>query len=63
MKATVIKAYTDRITGDIHLRGEEVELTEARAKELTEGGYVEAKAAPAKAEPTTKKAPAKKAAK
>ena len=63
MKATVIKAYKDRLTGELNLRGAEVELTKDRAKELVEGGFVEVEAAPEKkATPAAKKAPAKKAA-
>lgn len=47
MKATVTKAYTDREDGAVHLVGEAVELTDARADELEKGGYVKAeKAAP-----------------
>jgi hypothetical protein len=58
MKAKVITAYIDRITNELHKPGEEVELTEARAKELSAGGFVEvAEAAPRR----TRKAPAKKA--
>lgn len=58
MKAKVITAYIDRITEELHKPGEEVELTEARAKELAEGGFVEvAKAAPKR----PRKSPAKKA--
>lgn len=58
MKAKVITAYIDRITNELHKPGEEVELTEARAKELSAGGFVEvAKAAPKR----TRKAPVKKA--
>lgn len=58
MKAKVITAYIDRITNELHKPGEEVELTEARAKELSAGGFVEAsKAAPKR----VRKAPAKKA--
>lgn len=41
MKALVTKAYTDRITGEIHLAGENVELGQARAEELSAGGFVE----------------------
>lgn len=61
MKALVIKAYTDRLDGKVHFSGETVELTDARAAELSKGGYVEVqetKAAPKKAAPrkrTTKK--------
>lgn len=40
MKASVIRAYTDRITGEIHLEGNIVELTNARAEELAAGGFV-----------------------
>ena len=56
MKAEVIKAYKDRITGDLHLRGAIVDVTDARAKELSEGGFVKIKEA---AKPTTRKAAAK----
>ena len=41
MKASVKRAYTDRITGEIHLKGETVELTDERAEELARGGFVE----------------------
>lgn len=34
MKAEVINAYTDRNTGEVHLIGDEVELTPARFSEL-----------------------------
>ncbi len=46
MKAKVTEAYIDRIDGAMHLKGEEVELTEERAAELSAGGFVEV-AAPA----------------
>lgn len=59
MKASVIKAYQDRITHELHLVGDEVELTEARAKELAGGGFVELAKAPAKR--PARKAPAKRA--
>ena len=39
-KYEVIKTYSDKYTGDFHPAGEIVELTEARAKELS--GYVKA---------------------
>lgn len=39
-KANVIKAYTDRVDSKVHLKGEVVELTEARLSELQEGGFV-----------------------
>lgn len=42
MRAEVIVSYTDRITGDVHFAGSSVELTEARARELAEGGFVRA---------------------
>lgn len=42
MDAKVTKAYTDRIDGSLHLEGDVVELSEARFKELSEGGYVKA---------------------
>ena len=63
MKATVIKPYTDKYTDDIHLATETVELAEARAKELSELGYVEIAEEPKKPAPKsrTRKAPAKKA--
>lgn len=57
MKALVTKPYTDKYTGRVCFAGEEVELTEARAKELAE--YIEVKEAPKKAAPrrrTAKKA-------
>ena len=62
MKATVIKPYTDKFTDEIHLATETVELTEARAKELFELGYVEIAEEPKKPapKPRTRKAPAKK---
>ncbi len=48
MKASVTKAYTDRETGIVHCPGESVDLSEARAAELAQGGYVEPAKAPAK---------------
>ena len=54
MLCKVIVAYTDRITDEVHMSGEEVELTDARAAELSEGGFVEM---PAK---TVKKTAAKR---
>lgn len=41
MRASVIKAYTDKATSEVHFAGEIVELTDARAKELAAGGFVE----------------------
>lgn len=41
MKCKVIVPYTDRITDEVHFAGESVELTAARAKELSDGGFVE----------------------
>ena len=41
MKAKVIKAYTDRLDAVVRLVGDEVELTETRAAELSAGGFVE----------------------
>lgn len=64
MKANVIKPYIDRETGVLHAAGEAVELTDSRAAELAEGGFVKAEEAPksaAKAAPKRKPA-AKKAA-
>lgn len=39
-KYEVIANYTDKITGESHWAGTEVELTDARAKELKSGGFV-----------------------
>lgn len=44
MKAEVITAYTDRLTGEVHLPGETVDLSDGRLAELAEGGFVRAKA-------------------
>lgn len=54
MKASVIRAYTDRLTGEIHLEGDIVELTSERAEELAAGGFVvvTSKATQKKAEPS-----------
>lgn len=52
MKAEVVKAYQDRITRELHLVGEVVELDAERAKELGGGGFV-------KPRPARRKAPAK----
>ncbi len=41
MKAKVLKAYTDRLDAIVRLVGDEVELTEARAAELSASGFVE----------------------
>lgn len=41
MKAKVVKAFTDKNTGKIHLAGEAIDLKEARAKELERGGFVD----------------------
>ena len=41
MKAKVIKSYTDRLDAVVRLAGDEVELTESRAAELSTGGFVE----------------------
>lgn len=49
MRATVTTAYTDRLDGSVHLPGEVVDLTEARCKELSEGGYVKAEKRPTRA--------------
>lgn len=62
MKCVVTSAYTDKNDGLVHLAGEEVELTEARASELASAGFVEKpkaapkKAAPKKAAPKARKA-------
>lgn len=39
-KATVLKAYKDKNDGKIHLVGDEVSLTAARLKELSDKGFV-----------------------
>ena len=54
MKASVIRAYTDRLTGEIHLEGDIVELTSERAEELAAGGFVvvTSKVTPKEAEPS-----------
>lgn len=59
MKANVVKAYTDRITGELHLKGETVDLSDERAAELSELGFVEVAEAP---KPRARKAPARKTA-
>ena len=41
MLARVTSPYTDRLTGSIHLVGEEVDLAAGRLAELSEGGFVE----------------------
>lgn len=41
MNAKVVKAYTDKNTGEIHLIGDEVDLTSDRLGELSSLGYVE----------------------
>lgn len=59
MKTSVIKAYTDRETSVVHLVGEVVELTDARAKELAANGFVKPHSAPktaTKSKTTTTKA-------
>ncbi len=63
MKAKVIVPYIDRITDELHKAGETVELTQARADELSKGGFVEVEAAPKRVVKTTprKKTAAKKA--
>lgn len=58
MKASVIKAYTDRLDGKVHFVGDTVELTAERADELGKGGFVEVEQA--KASATHKKTPAKR---
>lgn len=40
MRATVTANYTDRLDGTVHLAGEDVDLTEARARELAGAGFV-----------------------
>lgn len=39
-KYIVIKSYNDKHTGETHLEGTQVELTDARAKELRSGKYI-----------------------
>ncbi len=63
MKANVISAYTDRETGEPHRVGEQVELTDARAAELSERGFVEPVEAPKPAVRNTRKKAAPKAGK
>lgn len=58
MKANVVKAYTDKYTDELHLKGEAVELSDERAAELSALGFVEVLEAP---KPRARKAPAKKA--
>ena len=42
MEAKVLKEYIDKETKALHTVGEVVELSDARAEELTKGGYVAA---------------------
>jgi hypothetical protein len=65
MLCKVTMHYTDRLSDEVHYIGEEVELTDSRAAELSEGGYVEmpaeaaqkpAKAAPKRTRKTSPKA-------
>lgn len=53
-KALVVRAYTDRVDGRVHLKGETVELSPERLAELTEGGFVEAEQPAPKAAKTAK---------
>lgn len=46
MKATVLSAYTDRLDGNVHYKGETVELTAERGRELADKGIVELEAKP-----------------
>lgn len=62
MKATVISAYTDRLDGSLHLKGDVVELTDERAAELSKKGIVELAAKPKAAPKRTAKRATKKAA-
>lgn len=43
--AKVIKAYRDKDTSQLHIPGDDVELSKDRAKELAEKGYVKIVAA------------------
>lgn len=62
MKAKVISAYTDIETGDVHMAGETVELTEERFAAISERGYVEKAEAPARKPAARKPAASKPAA-
>lgn len=52
-KALVVRAYTDKVDGKVHLKGDEVELSAERLEELEKGGFVEPIAP--KASPKTRK--------
>lgn len=54
MKCEVKVAFTDKNTGAVHMAGETVDVTEARADELAKAGVID--------KPVAKKAPARKAA-
>lgn len=57
MLAEVVRHYTDRIDGAVHLAGERVELTQARAAELGGAGFVRpVGGAPAEAAPKARRA-------
>lgn len=63
MLASVVKHYTDRESGAVHLAGESVELTQARAAELACAGFVlvsDEAPAPAPAEGKPKRTRARK---
>lgn len=58
MLALVTYPYRDRVTGDLHVVGEEVDLTADRFRELSLGGFVgeppaDAPASKAEAAPAT----------
>ena len=59
MKAKVISPYTDIETGDVHMAGETVELTDERFAAIAERGYVEKASAPAR-KPAARKATTRK---
>jgi hypothetical protein len=50
MKIQVIKPFTDKYTRLRHNAGEEIEITDERAQELTAKGFVSANGAPEKIE-------------
>ena len=55
MTALVIKAFIDRETSDLHRPGENYAGTEARIKELAEGGFVKASEKPVEQPKKTRK--------
>jgi len=57
MRAKVKEAYTDRETGEVRYKGDEVELTAARLAELAARGFVEALEGEGAAEPPAAEGP------